>query len=108
MLKDEPLPGLKGWSYRLRWLASVFAAVITAAWVFNTTAGAAQRLAWLMERARPACMHNGMSNEELHTVAEYELGVARSRHDALRAVISVCEARFGSPRKTHAGEHRSG
>jgi hypothetical protein len=73
-LQDEPPPVFEGWSYRLRLLAAIGAAVTTAAWVFDTTAGAAQQLAWLMERARPACMHGRMSNEELHSVAVYELG----------------------------------
>jgi hypothetical protein len=100
-LQDEPPPVFEGWSYRLRLLAAIGAAVTTAAWVFDTTAGAAQQLAWLMERARPACMHGRMSNEELHSVAVYELGVAPSKHDALRAIISQCNTGSDGARPAH-------
>jgi len=46
-------------------------------------------------------MHMGMSNEELHSVAIHELGVAPSMHDALRAVISQCNTRSGGARPAH-------
>ena len=58
MPREKPLePQLFGqrWSIAWRWLASVTGAALTAFWVFETTAGTHQ-LAWLMERARPACI----------------------------------------------------
>ncbi|MFI5012964.1 MAG: hypothetical protein ACHQAY_11520 [Hyphomicrobiales bacterium] len=81
-------------SHGLRWLTSVAAAIITAAWVFDTTAGAAQRLAWLMERARPACLHGGITNEELHDLAARELETSTSKKDALRSVVALCQAKL--------------
>jgi hypothetical protein len=78
----------------LRWLASIGAALITAVWVLDTTAGAAQR-AWLMERARPACFHGGITNEELDHMVRHELEAGASKKDALHTVVTLCRAKLG-------------
>ncbi|SDR41488.1 hypothetical protein SAMN05444161_3682 [Rhizobiales bacterium GAS191] len=79
----------------LRWFASFAAALITAIWVFDATAGAAQRVSRLMEMARPACIHSGITNEELHDLVERELEASASKKDAFRAVVTRCQ---GKPR----------
>jgi hypothetical protein len=99
MQRQKPLePQLLGpWSIAWRWLASLTGAALTAVWVFDTTAGAHQ-LAWLMERARPACLHSSLSNEELHQVAEQQLAASPSKRDALRNVIGHCQANLRAER----------
>jgi hypothetical protein len=87
----EPIFRLS-WSYGLRWLTSVAAAVVTGIWAFDTTAGAAQRVAWLMEKARPACIHSGITNGELHDLASLQLQASGSKKDALRTVVTLCQA----------------
>lgn len=72
------------------WIASLVAAFLTAVWVFDSTAGAAQRVARLMEMARPACNHTHISNEELHDLAQRELAVSASKSDALQAIVMRC------------------
>jgi hypothetical protein len=97
MQREEPLePPLfgPGWSNGLRWLASLGGAAFTAFCVLNATAGADQRIAWLMERARPACAHGSMGNEELHRVAQHELMASNSKQDALRAIVTLCQTKF--------------
>ena len=84
------------WSYNLRWLTSIAAAVITAILVFDATAGAAQRMAWLIEKARPACTHSGITNAELHALASEELDLRTSKKDALRALVTLCQARLAN------------
>jgi hypothetical protein len=97
MQREEPLePPLfgPGWSNGLRWLASLAGAAFTAFCVLSATAGANQRVAWLMDRARPACAHSSMGNEELHRVAERELKASGSKRDALRAIVTLCQAQL--------------
>jgi hypothetical protein len=81
----------------LRWLTSIGAALITAVWVLDTTAGAAQR-AWLMERARPACIHGSITNEELDHMVRHELEAGASKKDTLRTVVTLCQAKLGMGR----------
>ena len=90
----EPLLFRLSWSYGLRWLTSVAAAIVTAIGVFDTTAGAGQRVAWLMERARPACIHSGITNEELHDLVRVELQASGSKKDALRTVVTLCQTKL--------------
>jgi len=95
MRRDEPLePPVFGsrWSNGLRWLTSLGGAAFTALCVLDATAGANQRLAWLMERARPACIHSRISNKELHSYAKRELDASGSKKDALRALVTLCQA----------------
>ena len=87
----EPKFFRQRWSLAWRWLASLTGATLTAFWVFETTAGAHQ-LAWLMERARPACLHASLSNEELYHVAEQELATSPGKKVALRNIIDHCQA----------------
>jgi hypothetical protein len=106
MPREEPLePPLlgRGSSIGIRWLASLAGAAVTAVWVFDTTAGAYQRAAWLMERARPACVHSSIGNEELHRVVEQELEANGSKKDALRAIVARCQSnlRAGRPELFH-------
>jgi hypothetical protein len=99
MRSEEPLePPLfgQGWSKGIRWVASLGGAAITAIWVLSTTAGANQRVVWLMERARPACAHSQIDNEELHAAAQHELETGSSKQDALRAIVNLCQARLRS------------
>jgi hypothetical protein len=94
---DTPLQPLlirRKCSYGLRWLACVAAAAIAGCLAFDSTVGAAQRFAWLMERARPACIHSGIPNEELHRLALHELQAEASKGKALLAVIASCHAKF--------------
>jgi hypothetical protein len=77
-----------------RWLASFGAALFTGIWVFDTTAGAAQRVARLMDMARPACIHSGITNEELHEVVTHALVGGSSKKDALRAVVTLCQTKL--------------
>lgn len=89
--KQQPQFFGQSWSIAWRWLASLTGATLTAFWVFETTAGAHQ-LAWLMERARPACLHSSLNNEELHQVAEQELAANPDKKKALRNIIDHCLA----------------
>ena len=96
MLREEPLepPILRnGFPFSVRWLASLAGAALTAFWVFDTTAGAQQRMAWLMERARPACVESGVNREELHRLASLELDAGLGKESALEAVVATCHAR---------------
>jgi hypothetical protein len=96
MAKEEPLepPILRnGFPFSVRWVASLGGAALTAFWVFDTTAGAQQRMAWLMERARPACIESGVNREELHRLAARELDAGLGKRSALEAVVAMCHAR---------------
>ena len=95
--KSSDLPFFRlTWSFGFRWLASITAAMITAALVFDATAGAAQRMAWLIERARPACAHSGMTNAEIHGLAGQELEARIDKREALRSLVALCQARLQS------------
>jgi hypothetical protein len=91
---EAPFSPLTFRSDGLRWLACITAALITAMCVFDTTAGAAQRVARLMEMARPACNHSGITNEELHDLVWHEVEAGTNKKDALRAVVIRCQTKL--------------
>jgi hypothetical protein len=102
MQKEDPLePPLFGQnlSKAIRWLASLAGAAATAIWVLSTSAGANQRLVWLMERARPACAHSVANKEELHRFARDQLAANDTKEDALRALVTLCQTKL----RTEAG-----
>jgi hypothetical protein len=68
--------------------------MITAIGVFDATAGAAQRVARIMEMARPACDHTGITNEELHDLVRQEVEAGTSKGDAVRTVVTLCQAKL--------------
>jgi hypothetical protein len=57
------------------------------------TAGAAQREARLMEMARPACAHSGITNDELRHAVRGELEAGTNKKDALSNVVTLCQAK---------------
>ena len=95
----EPALRRKAGAEGLGWIASLVASFLTAVWVFDSTAGAAQRVARLMEMARPACSHTRISNEDLHDLVQHELAVSASKSEALQAIIAQCREGF----RTSAG-----
>ena len=97
MRKEEPLePTIFGerLSRGIRWLASLGGAAATAVWVLDTSAGANQRLVWLIERARPACAHSITNKEELHRFARTELAASDSKEEALRSLVALCQTKL--------------
>ncbi|SDR63919.1 hypothetical protein SAMN05519103_09182 [Rhizobiales bacterium GAS113] len=56
------------------------------------TASAAQREARLMEMARPACIHSGITNDELRHAVRGELEAGTNKKDALRTIVTLCQA----------------
>ena len=59
------------------------------------TASAAQREARLVEMARPACFHIGITNHDLHQLVRYEIQAGASKRDTFRAVVTLCQAKAG-------------
>lgn len=95
---EAPFSPLTFRSDELRWFACIMASLITAMCVFDTTAGAAQRVARLMEMARPACDHSAIANKELRDLVWHEVEAGTSKKDALRAIVIRCltKIRVGS------------
>jgi hypothetical protein len=54
---------------------------------------AAQREARLMEMARPACAHSGITNDELRHAVRGELEAGTNKKDALSNVVTLCQAK---------------
>ena len=61
--------------------------------VMLMTANAAQREARLMEMARPACIHSGITNGELRGAVRGELKAGTNKIDALSNVLALCQSK---------------
>jgi hypothetical protein len=77
----------------LRWFVSITAALIAAIWVCGMTARAAQREARLVEMARPACIHSGVTHKELRHLVRGEVDAGTDEKEAVRSVITLCQAK---------------
>jgi hypothetical protein len=77
----------------LRWFVSVTAALIAAIWVCGMTASAAQREARLVDMARPACIHSGVTNKELRHLVRGEVDAGSDENETVRSVVNLCQAK---------------
>jgi hypothetical protein len=84
----------RGWKGRRLSLAIAWMVALVAASSSSTllviSARAAQREARLVEMARPACDHAGITNRELHHLVRSEYGSKITKKDALNAVVERC------------------
>ncbi|SED75989.1 hypothetical protein SAMN05444161_3935 [Rhizobiales bacterium GAS191] len=77
------------YSRAIAWLA-VAAIATSGSSALVIVARGAQREARLVEMARPACDHAGITNEELHRLVKYGYRSGASKKEALQTVISLC------------------
>jgi hypothetical protein len=56
------------------------------------SAKAAQRESRLVEMARPACGHTGITNEELRRFVRNEYNTGTDKQNTLRTVVALCQA----------------
>jgi hypothetical protein len=89
-LERRGLVGPKHWLIVTLFVTVGLAASASA--MFIIAAKAAQSEARLMEMARPACAHTGITNKELSRIVRSEYKVGASKKDTLRAIVTLCQA----------------